>query len=572
MLQYLIIQFLSSIKKVISMLAESNLYKTVFEATNVGMAIADLSGRFIQVNKSLCNFLGYTKEELESKTFKEISYETDLKEDLHHIEEINKGHIDTFSMEKRYFKKDGQLAWVDLTVTAVRKDDKKVDYYIAVIKDINKLKKAQLALRMEEERTKLYLDVAAVMLLALDRDGKIQLINPKGCEILGYSQEELLGKDWVETALPQSVQADVKKLMQEIFNGNVEPVECFENSVVTKSGEERMIAWHNGAIKDHYGHIVGIMTSGQDITEEKQAQEELRLQKEEFETIFNTSKDGIAILDKEANFLDFNDAYLEMTGYTREELLKINCISLSAPEDRERSAEALKTIFEFGYIKGFEKTCVVKDGKKLYINMTATLLPDKQRVLISTKDIGLMKEHEQQLEYIAHYDALTGLPNRILESDRLRQGIIQTQRRGTRLAVLYLDLDGFKAVNDTYGHHVGDQLLIGLSARMKQVLREGDTFARLGGDEFIAILVDLESISSAILIIDRLLEAASLPIQLGDLIVQVSASIGVTFYPQDDEVDGDQLIRQADQAMYIAKHSGKNRYHLFDTKQDSELK
>lgn len=301
-----------------------------------------------------------------------------------------------------------------------------------------------------------------------------------------------------------------------------------------------------------------------DITDEKNLQQELEEQRDEFKTIFNTSKDGIAILDKDANFLDFNDAYLEMTGFTREELLGMNCISLSIPEDIERSIEALKSIFEVGFIKGFEKTCVVKDGKQLYINMTATLLPDKQRVLVSTKDITAMKEHARQLEYIAHYDALTGLPNRILEADRLQQGMIQTLRRGEQLAVLYLDLDGFKAVNDTYGHGVGDQLLIGLSTRMKQTLREGDTLCRLGGDEFVAILVGLNEASGAIPIITRLLEAASQPIKLDDLIVQVSASIGMTFYPQVNAVDGDQLIRQADQAMYVAKQSGKNRYHIFD--------
>lgn len=178
-----------------------------------------------------------------------------------------------------------------------------------------------------------------------------------------------------------------------------------------------------------------------------------------------------------------------------------------------------------------------------------------------------LMEHSQQLEYIAHYDALTGLPNRILESDRLQQGIIQTQRRGDHLAVFYLDLDGFKHVNDSYGHAVGDQLLINLAVRMKQALREGDTLCRLGGDEFVAILADLNDVSDAMPIIHRLLDAASRPIQLGALVVQVSASIGVTFYPQEEEVNGDQLIRQADQAMYIAKQSGKNRYHIFDTQQ-----
>ncbi|MCK9373707.1 MAG: diguanylate cyclase [Sulfuricurvum sp.] len=305
-----------------------------------------------------------------------------------------------------------------------------------------------------------------------------------------------------------------------------------------------------------------------DITEEKNLQKDLAEQRDEFKTIFNTSKDGIAILDTESNFLDFNDAYMEMTGFSREELLQMNCISLSIPQDRERATEMMKKVLEHGFVKGFEKTCIVKDGKQLYINMTATLLPDKKRILVSTKDVSAMNLHAQQLEFLAHYDALTGLPNRILESDRLHQGMIQTQRRKERLAVLYLDLDGFKHINDTYGHSVGDQLLIALSARMKQSLREGDTLARLGGDEFVAILVDLKDTSAAIPIIHRLLEAAGNPIRLESLTVQVSASIGVTFYPQEHEVDGDQLIRQADQAMYEAKQSGKNRYYLFDSKEE----
>ncbi|MDD4854440.1 MAG: EAL domain-containing protein [Sulfuricurvum sp.] len=309
-----------------------------------------------------------------------------------------------------------------------------------------------------------------------------------------------------------------------------------------------------------------------DITEQKNLQIKLEQQKEEFETIFNISKDGIAILDMESNFLDFNDAYMEMTGFTREELLATSCIALSIPEDRERAIKIMKTVATEGYVKGFEKTCLVKEGKRIVITMTLTLLPDKKRILISTKDITDMKEHERQLEYIAHYDALTGLPNRILKSDRLRQAMIQAQRREEQVAVLYLDLDGFKEVNDRYGHSIGDQLLVALSARMKQALREGDTLSRLGGDEFVAIIVNMQNTSIALQIIQRLLEAANQPIHLDDLMLQVSASIGVTFYPQHNDVDADQLIRQADQAMYEAKQAGKNRYHIFDPEHDRTIR
>jgi diguanylate cyclase (GGDEF)-like protein len=152
------------------------------------------------------------------------------------------------------------------------------------------------------------------------------------------------------------------------------------------------------------------------------------------------------------------------------------------------------------------------------------------------------------------------------------QAIAQAQRRQQQLAVTYLDLDGFKAINDHHGHETGDQVLITLAKRMKEVLREGDTLARLGGDEFVAVLIDLEDTSASVPLLDRLLVAAALPVQVGDLSLQVSASLGVTFYPQTQDIEADQLLRQADQAMYQAKVAGKNRYHIFDAAQDSSIR
>ena len=172
------------------------------------------------------------------------------------------------------------------------------------------------------------------------------------------------------------------------------------------------------------------------------------------------------------------------------------------------------------------------------------------RMIGTNSDITERKEHQSQLEHIAHFDALTNLPNRVLLADRLQQAMAQAQRRGQRLAVTYLDLDGFKPVNDRHGHDAGDQVLITLAQRMKQALREGDSLARLGGDEFVAVLIDLEDTSASLPLLNRLLTAAAQPVQVGDVSLQVSASLGVTFYPQAQEIDADQLLRQADQAMY----------------------
>jgi diguanylate cyclase (GGDEF)-like protein len=160
----------------------------------------------------------------------------------------------------------------------------------------------------------------------------------------------------------------------------------------------------------------------------------------------------------------------------------------------------------------------------------------------------------------------------VLLADRLQQAMAQSQRRGQQLAVAFLDLDGFKTINDQHGHDAGDQVLIKLAQRMKQALREGDSLARLGGDEFVAVLIDLEDLAASRPLLSRLLEACSQPVRVGDLSLQVSASLGVTFYPQPQDIDADQLLRQADQAMYQAKLSGKNRFHFFDAEQDSSIR
>ncbi|OIN90597.1 MAG: hypothetical protein AUJ20_14015 [Comamonadaceae bacterium CG1_02_60_18] len=194
-----------------------------------------------------------------------------------------------------------------------------------------------------------------------------------------------------------------------------------------------------------------------------------------------------------------------------------------------------------------------------------------ERVLL-IEDITARKAHQRELEYVAHFDSLTNLPNRLLLADRLQQSLTQVTRRHLNMAVVFIDIDGFKNINDQHGHDMGDQLLVAVASAMKQTLREGDTLARLGGDEFVAVLNDLDNVAASTPMLDRLLSAAAHPYQIGKRTVQVSASLGVTFYPQQQVIDADQLLRQADQAMYQAKVTGKNRFCIFDPEQDRSLR
>ncbi len=291
-------------------------------------------------------------------------------------------------------------------------------------------------------------------------------------------------------------------------------------------------------------------------------------------SVFTHAREGIMITNAAGDIIEINDTFTQITGYTREEAIGENPRLLKSDmHDAETYAAMWQSLTEVGYWSG-EIWNQRKNGENYVEIQTVSAVRDSsgkiQNYVALFTDITPIKEQQLQLEHIAYHDALTSLPNRVLLSDRLQQAMIQSQRRGMALAVAYLDLDGFKAVNDKYGHDVGDEMLIALSQRMKTALREGDTLSRIGGDEFVAVLVDLESAQDCEPVLARLLQAAADPVTVGGILMQISVSIGVTLYPQD-EADADQLMRHADQAMYTAKQEGKNRYHIFDVAHDAQI-
>jgi len=292
-------------------------------------------------------------------------------------------------------------------------------------------------------------------------------------------------------------------------------------------------------------------------------------------SVFAHAGEAITITDAAGTILDVNDTFTQTTGYSREDVIGQNSRTFqSERQSSEFYVDMWQTLLEEGFWYG-EIWNRRKSGEVYAEMKTISAVRDAHNVTTHyvslCTDITLLKEHQEQLERMVHYDILTKLPNRSLLADRLSQAMLHCRRDNLALAVVFLDLDSFKRINDAHGHGVGDELLIALSLRMKEALREGDTLARIGGDEFIAVLTGLIRVEDCEPVLERFLLAASEPIIIGDLVLKVSASIGVTLYPQDGS-DADLLIRHADQAMYIAKESGKSRYHLFDTAQDDAVK
>ncbi len=288
-------------------------------------------------------------------------------------------------------------------------------------------------------------------------------------------------------------------------------------------------------------------------------------------TAFHSAHDGITLTDANGVILDVNPAFTRITGWERDEVIGHNPRMFKSGRHDETFYQTMwQNIRETGSWHG-EIWNRNKHGE-IYpelLSISAVRNADDEitNYVAVFADIRRIKAQERQLTQLAYYDALTELPNRVLLSDRLNQGIAQVRRGNVAMAICYLDLDGFKPINDTWGHQVGDEVLVEIAGRLQSALRGGDTVARLGGDEFVLLLLGIESQQHLAEAARRLLNLITLPLTKTPGQLSISASMGITLFPSD-ESDPDTLLRHADQAMYVAKDAGKNTFHIFDTEQD----
>jgi diguanylate cyclase (GGDEF)-like protein/PAS domain S-box-containing protein len=421
-------------------------------------------------------------------------------------------------------------------------------------------------LKASEEKYRDLVHTAGSIILRCNTAGELVFINDYGLQFFGYTEDELLGIPVTETIVPQE-EVTGRNLKQWFTQVLLDPEsnQYSVNQNVRKDGSRVWVAWSNTPIRDQFGNMEGLLCVGTDFSLRKQMEEQLTLAA----TVFEHAREAILITDPDGVILDCNNAFTRITGYSVEESRGQTPAMLSSGRhDREFYQRMWQSLRRQGYWSG-EIWNRRKNGEvyaeMLTISSVKDVLGAVQCYVALFSDITEMKEQQKKLEFIAHYDALTGLPNRTLFADRLQLAMKQSLRRKKMIAVAFIDLDGFKAINDTWGHDAGDALLKGVAACMKEVLRSCDTLARLGGDEFVVILSDLDKGNPALDVIERLLKAAGHPVLYQGARLQVSASLGVTYYPQFEPQEADQLLRQADQAMYQAKLSGKNRYFIFDS-------
>ncbi|MEW8684307.1 MAG: EAL domain-containing protein [Candidatus Thiodiazotropha sp.] len=344
----------------------------------------------------------------------------------------------------------------------------------------------------------------------------------------------------------------------------------FDGAMQTLNGKRREVSVSFSVCPGYEKSLSKVFVSLFDITQRKRDEDSLRLAA----SVFSTSQEGILISDADNRIIDINPAFTRLTGYSREEALGMDPGFLSAGRQKQPFYQEMwQSIDRRGEWQG-ELWNRRKSGEVYPELLSIVAVKDEQGRLQhyvgAFSDISMIKQHEADLDRIAHYDMLTSVPNRRLLGDRLEQAIAHTRRHGGNLAVCYLDLDGFKPINDQFGHEGGDQMLVEIAQRLESMSRGEDTVARLGGDEFVLLWNDIESEADCARALERILDKVSEPMLLEGESVSVSASIGVTLYP-DDNVDADSLLRHADHAMYSAKQLGKNRYQIFDARLERQI-
>ncbi len=543
-------------------------FKIIFNAAPLGIALVDShTGRLCLMNPMFAKISGRTVEEMAQVDWMSMTHPDDVQKDLDNMTLMNAGKISGFQMKKRYVHSSGAPVWIHMTIAPVDAEDKAHPRHLCMIEDITERREIEEKLWVSDFALK---SISQGVFIT-DPDGGILSANAAFMSITGYSETELLGQDcrFFQGALTDPFMVDaIRQALQSVtdFSGDL--------LIYRKDG----IAFWNeltiSPVRDKQGlftHFIGV---SRNITRRKLAEAELRIAATAFE-----SQEGMMVTDANSVILRVNRAFTKVTGYTAEDVLgKSPRILSSGRHGADFYAAMWETIKNTGVWEG-EVLNQRKNGElypeRLLITAVKGADGTVTNYVATLVDIALRKVAEAEIHRLAFYDPLTNLPNRRLLLDRLNHSLATSARSGRLGAVLFLDLDRFKTLNDTRGHEMGDLLLQQVAERLTACVREGDTVARLGGDEFVIVLEELseqalEAASRAEVIGNKILTALNQPYQLDNHEYHCSVSIGATLF-SDHEQTQEELLRHTDIAMYQAKSAGRNTMRIFDPKMQDTI-
>lgn len=479
-------------------------------------------------------------------------WEMILPEDVEGLARSIRGSAETMTFwrhEWRIKPASGVVKWLSGTGTPKQRENGDICWNSVII-DVTRERQTQEALDS-------FFDQRMTMNAMVDFEGKFVRVNGLWETKLGYRRDELEGEVFIEFVHPEDREKTLSEAGRVIENS--EGSSEFENRYRHKDGSYRWLSW-SSVTSPEAGLIYAVAI---DVTEARIADDKLR----QAATVFQSTVEGVMISDLDNRIIEVNDAFSQITGYTEEEAIgKTPDLLDSGKHDPSFFNAIWQSVRENGHWRG-EIWSRRKDGSVFPELVTiSTILNKDEPVGYVTvfSDISTLKAHQEKLDYLAHHDPLTGLPNRLLFNSRLQQSIRLSERTGRSIAVLFIDIDRFKNINDSMGHPTGDELLKHVAARLREQLRASDTAARLGGDEFVVLLEDIEGAEHAGQVADTLMKAFKKTFAMDDVEIGVTVSMGISLFPQDSN-DAAELLADADAAMYQAKENGRNTYAFYSS-------
>jgi diguanylate cyclase (GGDEF)-like protein/PAS domain S-box-containing protein len=466
-----------------------------------------------------------------------------------------------FESEQRVRRADGQWRHVSARGTPVRNSDGSIREWFGTLTDVTERRSAEAARSL----------LAAVVessqdaIISHDFDGRILSWNRGARDVFGYRQDEIIGCDY-RVLLADIDPARHDALRERILRG--ERIPPFEVNARHRDGQEIPVSLSLAGLRTQQGEIVGVTAVARDISEQRQAQRALRESERQLESILNNAAEGMIVLSARGGIERMNLFAQRMFGCDAEDAQHLNLRQLlielrhdEAPPGEESTLHWVRRL-----VGGRrELTGRRLDGSLFPLELSLSeiaLSPGPPKFTAVVRDITERKNWESRIYSLAYSDPLTGLPNRLLLRDRLEHAIAAAQRNRTLVGVLFFDLDYFKAVNDAYGHHIGDYLLREIAERAKACVREIDTVSRLGGDEFVLVLPELREAGDAGAVARKILAALAQPYAIDGRELRITPTVGISIFPHHG-TDADSLLRNADSAMYHAKESGKNSFRFF---------
>ncbi|TCV91938.1 PAS domain S-box protein [Biostraticola tofi] len=544
-------------------------FRQAMDYSAIGMAIVSLDGVWLRVNKSLCQFLGYSEEQMKTLTFQDITYAEDLTTDLAQLADLVAGKIESYTLEKRYIRRDGEKVWALLAVSMVRDENQMPLYFISQVEDITIFKQTALTNQRLMERVTLANEAGGVGIWEYDTTTGHISWDKRMREIYDVTPEEAPDEAfWFSLIIPED-REPVRQKLDEALNEH-KPF-MFEFNIRTRHQELRHIYTHASLQIDDNGQVTRMIGVNLDITHVARLTEALYEEKERLHITLDSIGDAVISIDTDLCVVFMNPVAERMTGWPLaqargkpiDSLLHISLgaagprldTSLQCEIDEGRPGSAIDQMLALHCRNG--KTYDVQRHSAVLTNLHG----DTLGAVLVIKDVSEARNLMQQLRYNALHDVLTGLPNRANFETQLTQALGLAVNEKRQHILVFLDLDRFKHINDGAGHAAGDQLLIELGSLMQHNVRHDDLVARLGGDEFGFILLDCSVIDAQALVL-RVVQA------INDYIFhwqgktyQVGASAGITWITAANAHPAE-LLRQADTACYAAKHGGRGRVCL----------